>query len=108
MLNLDDFLTLKELHKQGLSNSEIARRTGYSRKTVSKYVKAKVQPKSKKRSVKPSKLDAYKEYIIQRLNSGPLTATRIYQEIQARGFSGKYTIVRDFVRENRRIRVSGS
>jgi transposase len=106
MLNLDDFLTFKELHKQGLSNSEIARRTGYSRKTVSKYVKAKVQPESKKRSVRPSKLDAYKEYIIQRLNSDPLTASRIYREIQARGFSGKYTIVKDFVRQNRPKAVS--
>ena len=106
MLNLDDFLTLKELHKQGLSNSEIARQTGYNRRTVSKYVKAKVPPVSKRRSVKASKLDAYKEYIIQRINSVPLTASRIYREIQARGFSGKYTIVRDFVRQNRPKAVS--
>jgi transposase len=107
MLNLDDFLTLKELHKQGLSNSEISRQLGYNRRTVSKYVKAKVPPVSKKRSVKPSKLDSYKNYIIQRLNSGPLTASRIYREIQSRGFSGKYTIVKDFVRENRTKAVSG-
>ncbi len=101
MLNLDDFHTLKELHKQGLSKSEIARQLGYCRKTVSKYVEAKDPPVSKKRSAKPSKLDAHKEYIIQRLKSGSLTATRIYSEIQARGFSGKYTIVKDFVQENR-------
>jgi transposase len=101
MLKLDDFHTLKELHKQGLSKSEIARQTGYNRRTVSKYVEAKDPPVSKKRSAKPSKLDAHKEYIIQRLNSGSLTATRIYSEIQARGFSGKYTIVKDFVQKNR-------
>jgi len=48
MLNLDDFLTLKEMHKQGFSNSEIARQTGYNRRTVSKYVKAKVPPRIQK------------------------------------------------------------
>ena len=106
MLNSDDFSTLKELHKQGLSNSEIARQTGYNRKTVSKYVNAKVPPVSKKRSLKASKLDTYKEYIIQRLNRDPLTASRIYREIQERGFSGKYTIVKDFVRQNRLKAVS--
>jgi len=106
MLNLDEFLTLKELHKQGLSNSEIARQTAYNRRTVSKYAKAKVPPESKKRSVKASKLDAYKKYIIQRLNSGPLTACRIYREIQDKGFTGKYTIVKDFVRQNRPKAVS--
>ena len=106
MLNLDEFLTLKELHKQGLSNSEIARQTGYNRRTVSKYVNAKVPPVSKKRSLKASKLDTYKEYIIQRLNRDPLTASRIYREIQERGFSGKYTIVKDFVRQNRLKSVS--
>ena len=46
-------------------------------------------------------LDDYKDYIIQRLNSYPLTASRIYREIQQTGSIGKYTIVKDFVREIR-------
>jgi len=107
MLNLDDFLTLKGLHKQGLSNSEIARQTGFSRKTVLKYIKSDASPEAKKRAPKSSKLDKYRSYIIQRLNSYPLTAYRIFCEIQERGFSGKYTIVRDFVRKNRPIGFSG-
>lgn len=68
MLNLQDFLTLKELHEQGLSNSEIARQTGFSRKTVCKYITSDAPPEAKKRTPKPSKLDDYKDYIIQRLN----------------------------------------
>jgi len=70
---------LRDLYRQGLSISEIARQTGYNRRTVSKYVNAEVPPISRKPSAKPSKLDSYKDYIIQRLNSGPLTACRIYQ-----------------------------
>jgi transposase len=101
MLPAGEFLMLRDLYRQGLSISEIARQTGYNRRTVSKYSKATVPPVFKKRSAKPSKLDGYKDYIIQRLNSGPLTASRIYREIQDKGFTGKYTIVKDFVRKVR-------
>jgi len=101
MLDLQDFLTLKELRKQELSYSEIARQTGFSRKTIRKYVNSNAPPEAKKRAPKSSKLDDYKGYIIQRLKNYPVTASEIYKEIQERGFAGKYTIVRDFVRENR-------
>lgn len=92
---------LRELHNQGMSISEIAKETGYNRRTVRKYVNSKVPPVTKKRSPKASKLDNYRDYINQRLNNYPLTASRIYREIQEKGFTGKYTIVKDFVREIR-------
>lgn len=92
---------LRELHNQGMSISEIAKKTGYNRRTVRKYVNSKVPPVAKKRSPKASKLDNYKDYITQRLKNYPLTASRIYREIQEMGFTGKYTIVKDFVREIR-------
>jgi len=66
---------------------------------VQKYIKLENPSSPKKRSKKPSKLDDYKEYIINRLNAYPLTATRLYHEIVDLGFTGKYTIVREFVRE---------
>jgi transposase len=92
---------LRELHEQGLSITEIAKKTGYNRRTVRKYLRSDVPPVAERRSPKASKLDDYKDYIIQRLNSYPLTASRIYHEIQEKGFTGKYTIVKDFVREIR-------
>jgi len=101
MLNLEEYRTLKDLHKQGLNISEISRRTEHSRRTVRKYIKSDAPPEARKRAPKSSKLDDYKDDITQRLNSYPLTASRIYREIQEQGFTGKYTIVRDFVRENR-------
>jgi len=101
MLDMEEFLTLRDLFKRELSISEIARQTGHSRVTVRKYKKSKNPPAPQKRSKKPSKLDGYKEYIINRLKEYPLSASRIYREIQDRGFTGKYTIVKDFVREVR-------
>jgi transposase len=101
MLDMEEFLVLRDLFNQGWSISEIARETGHSRVTVRKYIHSQIPPKSEKRSKRPSKLDDYKEYIDQRLQEYPLTATRIYREIQEQGFSGKYTIVKDYVRETR-------
>jgi transposase len=101
MLNVEEFLMLRDLFNQGWSISEIARKTGHSRVTVRKYIRSQVLPKPEKRSKRPSKLDDYKEYIDQRLQDYPLTAARIYREIQEQGFAGKYTIVKDYVREVR-------
>lgn len=92
---------LRDLFNKGSSVSEIARQTGHSRVTVRKYLNSQVPPSPKKRSHKPGKLDGYREYIINRLKEGPFSASRIYREIQERGFTGKYTIVKDFVREVR-------
>ena len=92
---------LRDLFNQELSISEIARRTGHSRGTVRKYLVSPVPPAPQKRQKKPSKLDDYKEYIAARLQEYPLSAKRIYREIQEKGFTGKYTIVKDFVREVR-------
>jgi transposase len=86
---------VEKMHEQGLSITEIAKKTGYNRRTVRKYLRSDVPPIAERRSPKASKLDDYKDYIIQRLNSYPLTASRIYHEIQEKGFTGKYTIVKD-------------
>ena len=92
---------LRDLFNQELSISEIARITGHSRGTVRKYLLSPVPPAPQKRQKKPSKLDDYKGYIAARLKEYPLSAKRIYREIQENGFTGKYTIVKDFVREVR-------
>ena len=82
MLDLEEFLMLRDLFNQELSISEIARRTGHSRGTVRKYLLSPVPPAPQKRQQKPSKLDGYKEYITSRLQEYPLSAKRIYREIQ--------------------------
>jgi len=92
---------IRELHAQGLSITEISDKTGYDRKTVRKYLNLTSIPEPKKRVRKESKLDKYKDYIIQKLNEGPFTAARLLRELQEMGFTGKYTIVKDFIRKVR-------
>jgi transposase len=102
MLGTEDYLMLKNWFDQGVSISEIARQTGYDRKTIRKYVHFSSPPVSRKRARKASKLDGYRDYITGRLQKYPLSAKRIYDEILERGFTGKYSIVKDFVMETKR------
>jgi len=101
MLETEEWLMIRELHAQGLSITEISDKTGYDRKTVRKYLNLTSIPEPKKRVRKESKLDKYKDYIIQKLNEGPFTAARLLRELQEMGFTGKYTIVKDFIRKVR-------
>jgi transposase len=84
-----------------LSISEIARQTGFDRKTVRKYIKLKTLPEPQKRPGRKSKLDPFKPYILEKLNEGPFTAARLYREIKEMGFDGGKTIVKDFIKEVR-------
>ena len=92
---------LRDSFDEGLSISEIARQTGHDRKTIRKYINSDVPPTRNKRSRNPGKIAPFKEYIISRLNEHPLSASRIYREIQEKVFTGKYGIVKNFVRKVR-------
>ena len=72
---------IKELYAQGLSIRAIRRKTGHSRKVISKYVNSNKAPSYKPRPMKPGKLDSYKEYICGRLKEYPLSAVRLFEEI---------------------------
>ncbi len=101
MFTVEEFLMIRDLHHQGLNISQISRKTGYHRNTVRKYLAAQTVPIPASRRTRPSKLDPYKAYIQQRIRDYPLSAARIYREIQEMGFNGKYTIVKDYIREIR-------
>lgn len=98
MLDMEDFLFIQELYNQGVTISQIARETGFDRKTIRKYVLSGEPPTARPRVRGPGKLDDYKEYIRDRISGHPPTIACIYREIQEQGFTGKYTIVRDYIR----------
>ncbi len=41
MLKMEEFLVIRDLYNQGLDITQIAKRTGYDRKTVRKYLSPK-------------------------------------------------------------------
>jgi transposase len=44
MLKTEEWLLIRDLYSQGFSISEIARQTGFDRKTVGKYLRLKTLP----------------------------------------------------------------
>jgi transposase len=89
-----------DLHRQGLSVSAIARRTGRDPKTVRKYIARGLEPPaySPRQAGRPSKLAPYLDYLHERVAAYPdLSAVRLTRELRERGYSGAYTAVKRFV-----------
>ena len=92
---------IHRLHHEGYSNRKIADLVGIHRDTISRYLKDP-NPASKKRKKRGSKLDSYTEQIDQLLTDFPsISAVLVLQKLQAAGFDGEITIVRNYLRKKR-------
>lgn len=109
MLKVEERFMIKDLAQQGLSISEIARRTGHDRKTVRAIINGPLVRESKPRQPKGRKIDPYVAYLERRIKQGVLNAQKLYQEIVAQGYPGKARAVRAFVqpyREKRQVEAT--
>ncbi|MBE3576718.1 MAG: transposase [Limnochordales bacterium] len=89
---------LYEFKGEGYSIRAIARTLGISRNTVRKYLRAPEVPRPAPRQKRPSKLDPYKEFIMQRWAEGVTNCKVLLRELRACGYTGGYTILKDFVK----------
>lgn len=93
-------------YRDKLSLSEIERRTGLTRKTIRKWLKAPegIEPKYRRRSM-DSKIAPYAERLLKMLEIDTKrpkrerrTALKLYAELKALGFDGDYSRVTGFIR----------
>lgn len=96
-MDLEEFFTLRDLYEKGMSISEICRQTGLNRRTVRKYIESKKPPQYSERPEKKGKLDDYKDYIRERIREHPVSAKRLLREIREKGYTGGYTILKDYL-----------
>lgn len=101
MLKREEFFMIRNLKSKGLSITKIAEIVDLDRKTVSKWLDSHELPQYRKRESGTSKLDGYHDYILKRMNEGCLNAVVILDEIIDQGYSGKVTILRDFMKQHR-------
>lgn len=102
MLKQEEIMLIKIMHQQGYSKKAIARKLGLSVNTIRKHIRADGQIKYSRRPPKATKLSPYYQYIKQRVQNtqlNPIPATVIFQEVNAMGYTGSLTTVRNYVRQ---------
>lgn len=103
MLSQEDYIVIKALKKRGVYNKDIAEELGVHPKTVSQALKRGGAP-GKTRKKRKSKLDPFKPTVDQMLSDGVWNGVVILREIQALGYEGGSTILRDYIQPKRALR----
>ncbi|CDX33982.1 hypothetical protein MPLSOD_180019 [Mesorhizobium sp. SOD10] len=89
-----------DVHRQGLSVTAIAQRTGGDPKTVRKYIERGLELRAygPRLGGRPNKIAPIIDYLRERVSAFPdLSAVRLTREIRERGYDGAYTAVMRFV-----------
>jgi transposase len=107
MHGVQERVLLRHFLEQGLSIAAAARQLGVHRATVHRWIEAglldteldQIRAQYAARPAVPTQLDRFKPLIAERLHEFPaLTATRLFAEVQAAGYTGGYTQVKAYVR----------
>jgi len=105
MLDKEDFAVIQALHRHGVYQKDIAAELGVDPKTVSRALQRGSAAKSERRP-RGSKLDPYKAAVDQLLAEDVWNVVVIWREIQAKGYAGGLTVLRDYVGPKRVLRAS--
>jgi len=105
MLSKEDFAVIKALNALGVYQKDIAAHLGVHPKTVRRALQRDRAPAAE-RQKRGSKLDPYKDLVDQLLGQGVWNAMVILRELEAAGYAGGITVVRDYIRPKRTLRAS--
>jgi transposase len=104
MLNVESRFMIKELHQQGVTISEIARRTGHDRKTIRTVLNGSILPVASPHPVRPTKLEPFIPHLKQRIAEGVVNCNKLLAEIRQQGYQGGKSLVKNFVQPYRATR----
>ena len=85
---LDRYEQVVELHQQGVKAADIASRVGIGERTVRRWLAHGSFPEARQRRRRPSLIDPYERYVIQRLQQGCQNGSQLYRELRAQGYQG--------------------
>ncbi|TFC18490.1 IS21 family transposase [Cryobacterium algoritolerans] len=99
MLSEEDDVDIHALKRQGMTISEIARRTDHDRKTIRAYLAGQRTPGVRQRAA-PDPFDAFIDYVTARLTEDPhLWAATLLDELVPLGFEGSYQTLTRQIRD---------
>lgn len=109
MVRLEGVVMILDLHRQGLSVSEIARQSGCDRKTIRRYIERGLEaPSYGPRKPRQTLIDPFTAYLRERVAAYPgLTGARLLRELREFGYPGGYTAVTTFLRDVRPRATTG-
>jgi transposase len=105
MLSKEDFAVIKSLSNRGVYLKDIAHELGVHPKTVRRALDRDGAP-AHKRPKRGSKLDPHKTRVDELLQDEVWNATVILDEIRKDGYTGKLTVLRDYIAPKRVLRQS--
>lgn len=92
------------LKAQGLSLHEMSRRLGVSRNTVARYLEASDVPRYKDRALRPTKLDTFEAYIVERMGAAApdwIAAPAMLRDLKTLGYTGLLRSVQTFMQAHK-------
>ena len=98
MIELEVFMDIHSLHREGLSQRAIARKLGIHRHTVKKHLEARDVPKYVKDKRRASVLDPFRQIIEDFVAEDNYQVTWIFDRLKRLGYTGSYATLRDCVR----------
>ena len=96
MLNVEEWMDIRGLHREGHSIKQLAAMTGRPRNTIRKTLREKL-PQLLITRKRTSKLEEFKEYLRERVLACGLSAVRLVEEIRSMGYTGSLRTVRRYV-----------
>jgi transposase len=106
MLRKEDFLMIQALASRGVYQCDIAAKLGVHPKTVSRALRRGGARTGGKRLPRGSKLAPYLATVDRLLAEGVWNTVVILREIQAEGYAGRITTLKDYVQPKRALRRS--
>jgi len=106
MLEREDWMIIQEKAERGIYLKDIAAELGVHPRTVRRALRRGGAPSGKRPAARRSKLDPYKATVDRLLAEGVWNAVVVWREVQALGYTGGPSILRDYIRPKRELRRS--
>jgi AcrR family transcriptional regulator len=108
ILTREQAVEIRVLRRSGLGLRAIARELGCSRTTVKRYVRDEAAARYGPRQPRPTKLDAHKAYLLERIVAARprwIRAVVLLREIRERGYAGGVTQLKAFINPLKQVRL---
>jgi transposase len=103
MIRYPVFCQIRELHQKALTVPQIAAALALDVKTVAKWIERPTY-QARQAAKRASKLDSFKGQIVAQLERHPYTAQQLLQQLRTQGYTGGYSILKEYVRLVRPVR----